>query len=196
MNVAIDELREVTRRAIAAQGFDQADTAVMLDIIMYAQLRGNNQNVIKLLGAGMPANPDAGEITLAKDTKLSALIDGGWNQGMVVLTRATQLAIDKAQARGFGIVGTQRTNSPTGAIGYYARWIAEQGLIGFVCSGAPELMAMHGSYQPFLGTNPAGHRHPLGGQAAGLRYGDRSDRLVRRHYGCGRRRDNSRRRRL
>ena len=164
MIVTIDELREVTRRAIAAQGFDPADTAIMLDIIMYAQLRGNNQNVIKLLGAGMPANPDAGEIAIVKETKLSALLDGGWNQGMVVLSRATQLALDKAQAHGFGIVGTQRTNSPTGAIGYYARWLAEQGLIGFVCSGAPELMAMHGSYQPFLGTNPLAIGIPAAGK--------------------------------
>ena len=154
MKVAIDQLRDVTRRAISGQGFDRADTEIMLDIIMYAQLRGNNQNVIKLLGAGMPANPAAGEIAIVKETKLSALLDGNWNQGMVVLSRATQLAIDKARAHGFGIVGTQRTNSPTGAIGYYARWLAEQGLIGFVCSGAPELMAMHGSYEPFLGTNP------------------------------------------
>ncbi len=164
MKVAIDQLREVTRRAISAQGFDRADAEIMLEIIMYAQLRGNNQNVIKLLGAGMPANPAAGEIAIVKETKLSALLDGGWNQGMVVLSRATQLAIDKARAHGFGIVGTKRTNSPTGAIGYYARWLAEQGLIGFVCSGAPELMAMHGSYEPFLGTNPLAIGIPAAGK--------------------------------
>lgn len=164
MKVAIDQLRDVTRRAIVAQGYEQADTETVLDIIMYAQLRGNNQNVIKLLGAGMPADPAAGEITVVKDSKLSALLDGSWNQGMVVLSRATQLTIDKAQAHGFGIVGTQRTNSPTGAIGYYARWMAEQGLIGFVCSGAPELMAMHGSYEPFLGTNPLAIGIPSAGK--------------------------------
>ena len=164
MKVAIDQLRDVTRRAIAAQGYDPADTETVLDIIMYAQLRGNNQNVIKLLGAGMPADAAAGKITIVKDSKLSALLDGSWNQGMVVLSRATQLAIDKAQAHGFGIVGTQRSNSPTGAIGYYARWMAEQGLIGFVCSGAPELMAMHGSYEPFLGTNPLAIGIPSAGK--------------------------------
>ena len=94
---------------------------VILKIILYAQLRGNNQNVIKLLGAGMPANPEAGEIRIVKATKLSALIDGGWNQGMTVVARATALALEKAAAHGFGIVGTRRTNSPTGAIGYFAR---------------------------------------------------------------------------
>jgi len=164
MRVSIDELRAVTRRAIAAQGFGPADAEVMLEIIMYAQLRGNNQNVIKLLGAGMPANPAAGEIKIVKETKLSALLDGDWNQGMVVLTRATQLALNKARTSGFGIVGTQRTNSPTGAIGYYARWLAEQGLISFVFSGAPELMAMHGSYEPFLGTNPLAIGIPSAGK--------------------------------
>ncbi len=154
MKIPVESLRSVARRAIAAQGYNQADTEIILDIIMYAQLRGNNQNVIKLLGAGMPANPAAGEISIVRETKLSALLDGAWNQGMVVVSRATQIAIEKAQAHGFGIVGIRGTNSATGAIGYYARQLADQGLIGFVCSGSPELMAMYGSYEPFLGTNP------------------------------------------
>ena len=154
MKVKIEELRRVARRAIQNQGFGESDAAVMLEIIMYAQLRGNNQNVIKLLGAGMPAHPDAGEIRIVKETKLSALIDGDWNQGMVVMSRANEIAIDKAKRHGFGIVGTRRSNSPTGAIGYYARRIADEGLLGFVFSGSMELMAMHGSYEAFLGTNP------------------------------------------
>ena len=163
MKVGIEELREVTRRAIGAQGFNAADSEVILEIIMYAQLRGNNQNVIKLLGPGMPANPAAGEMAVAKETKLSALVDGAWNQGMVVMSRATEIAISKAKAHGFGIVGTRRTNSPTGAIGYYARWMADQGLLGFVFSGSPELMAMHGSFEAFLGTNPLAIGIPTSG---------------------------------
>lgn len=154
MKVPIKALRAATRRAISAQGFSDAHAEIIIDVILYAQLRGNNQNVIKLLGAGMRADPKAGEIALIKDTKLSALIDGAWNQGMVVVSRATELAIDKANAHGFGIVGTRRSNSPTGAIGYFARALADAGLIGFVCSGSMELMAMHGSYEPFFGTNP------------------------------------------
>ncbi len=163
MKVPIEALRSATRRAIVAQGFNAADSEIILEIIMYAQLRGNNQNVIKLLGAGMPADPKASEINVVKDTKLSALIDGGWNQGMVVVARATALAIDKAQAHGFGIVGTRRSNSPTGAIGYFARALADAGMIGFVCSGSMELMAMHGSYEPFFGTNPLAIGIPTAG---------------------------------
>ena len=165
MKVGIERLRDVTRRAIARQGYNESDTEIILEIIMYAQLRGNNQNVIKLLGPGMPANPDAGRISIAKDSKLSAVLDGGWNQGMVVMTRSCEIAIEKAKAHGFGIVGTRRTNSPTGAIGYYARRIADEGLLGFVFSGSPELMAVYGSYEAFLGTNPLAIGIPTDGQA-------------------------------
>ena len=163
MKVSVEALRKATRRAISAQGYSEPDTETILDIILYAQLRGNNQNVIKLLGAGMPADPNAGAIAVIKDTKLSALIDGGWNQGMVVVSRATELAIEKAAAHGFSIVGTRRTNSPTGAIGYFARALADAGLIGFVCSGSMELMAMHGAYEPFFGTNPLAVGIPTAG---------------------------------
>ncbi len=163
MRIPVAALRAATRRAIRAQGFSPADAEIILEIILYAQLRGNNQNVIKLLGAGMPANPDAGEIALVKDTKLSALLDGGWNQGMVVVARATEIAIAKAKAHGFGIVGTRRTNSPTGAIGYFARQLADAGMIGFVFSGSMELMAMHGAYEPFFGTNPLAIGIPTAG---------------------------------
>ena len=164
MKVEIEMLRDVTRRAIARQGYEAADTEIILEIIMYAQLRGNNQNVIKLLGPGMPANPEAGQIGVAKETKLSALLDGGWNQGMVVMSRSCEIAIKKAKAHGFGIVGTRGTNSPTGAIGYYARWIADEGLLGFVFSGSPELMAVYGSYEAFLGTNPLAIGIPTAGK--------------------------------
>jgi len=154
MKVKIDSLKVAARQAILNQGYNPDDAEIILEIIMYAQLRGNNQNVIKLIGAGLPANPNAGDIRVVKDTKLSAVIDGAWNQGMVVVTQATRMAIEKAKAHGFGIVGTHKTNSATGAIGYYARWIANEGLIGFVFSGSGEYMAMYGSYEPFFGTNP------------------------------------------
>ena len=162
MKVSLDNLRRVTRAAILAQGYQAEDAEIILEIILYAQLRGNNQNVIKLVGAGMPADPNAGEIRVLRETKLSALLDGGWRQGMVVMRSACDMAIEKAQTHGFGIVGVRGTNSPTGAIGYYARRIADAGLLGFVFSGAPELMAMHGSYEAFLGTNPLAIGIPAG----------------------------------
>ena len=73
----------------------------------------------------------------AKDTTLSTLLDGGKNQGMVVMKEALEILLSKVKQHGFGIVGTNNTASSTGAIGYYAEKIARAGFIGFVFAGSP-----------------------------------------------------------
>ena len=46
--VSIEELTETTRKAIKTYGYDEKATECILDILMYAQLRGNNQGIIKV----------------------------------------------------------------------------------------------------------------------------------------------------
>ena len=45
--VSIDELTETTRKAIKTYGYDDKATECILDILMYAQLRGNNQGACR-----------------------------------------------------------------------------------------------------------------------------------------------------
>jgi L-2-hydroxycarboxylate dehydrogenase (NAD+) len=154
MKISIEELKQITTHAIKSYGYSDAETAIILEVIMYAQLRGNNQGIVKLIGKGIPKDENASEIRIVKETKLSALIDGGKNFGMVVMMKALSIALDKAKEHGFAIVGTNNTASSTGAIGYYAKKIAEQGLIGFVYAGSPEAVCHYGSIEPKYGTNP------------------------------------------
>lgn len=154
MKVTVDALKRVTLQVLVGSGYPDDEAQTILDVLMYAQLRGNNQGIIKLIGVGMPRDPACRAITVIHDTKLSALVDGGRNSGMVVLTYALNLALEKTREHGFGIVGTNNTNSSSGAIGYYANKAAEAGYIGLVFSGSAEYMAMYGSYEPIFGTNP------------------------------------------
>lgn len=154
MKVTLDELKQTTLTVLEKSGYPPDEAAVILDILMYAQLRGNNQGIVKLIGAGMPRHPEARPIQIVKDTKLSALLDGGRNSGMVVIKRAMEIALEKAREHGVGIVGTRNTRSPSGAIGYYPNRIAQEGFIGMAFSGSAEYVAMHGSYEPIFGTNP------------------------------------------
>ncbi|MDX2141324.1 MAG: Ldh family oxidoreductase [Chloroflexota bacterium] len=164
MQITIDQLKETTLKALHAQGYNDTEAPILLDILMYAQLRGNNQGVVKLIGAGMPKSPKAGEIAIVHETKLSARLDGAQNHGMIVLNRAVDMAIDKAKAHDFGIVGTRNTNTSTGAIGYYAKRIADAGFIGLVFSGSGLWVAMHGAYEPLFGTNPLAFGIPSSGK--------------------------------
>ena len=163
MKVSIDELKDVTRKVLLASGYDEAESDIILDVIMYAQLRDNNQGIVKLIGAGMPANPKAGQITVERETKLSALLNGDHNQGMVVLKRAVGIALEKAREHGFGMVGTNNTSSSTGAIGYWAREIADEGFIGWAFAGSPPTVATFNSYEPVFGTNPVAIGLPTAG---------------------------------
>jgi L-2-hydroxycarboxylate dehydrogenase (NAD+) len=154
MKVKIEELIVLTKKAILNYGYDEQEAQAIERVLLYAQFRGNNQGVVKLIGPGIPKSPDAVEMEIERETKLSALINGHQNHAMVVVHRATDLAIRKAKEHGMGLVGVNHVNTSSGAIGYYAREIARQGLIGFVFAGSAERVAAAGSYEPIFGTNP------------------------------------------
>ncbi|MFH2090774.1 MAG: Ldh family oxidoreductase [Pseudomonadota bacterium] len=154
MKITIKELKTLTENALKNQGYNDEEIPVISDALLYAQLRGNNQGVVKLIGAGMPKSPDAGEMKIVKETPISARIDGNCNQAMVVMKKAVQITLEKARKSGFGIVGTFNTSTSSGAIGHYTSQLAEQGFIGFAFARSPERVAAHGSYEPVFGTDP------------------------------------------
>ena len=154
MLVVLEELRRLDRLALTRAGFTEDEIKPMLDIILYAQLRGNLQSIVQFAGPGMPKDPQAGDPKVIKETPLSALLDGNRNAGMVVMHRAMVLAQEKAAAQGFGMVGTRNTCQATAAIGYYVRHLAVNGFIGLAFSGSSKKVAHFGSYQPIYGTNP------------------------------------------
>ena len=154
MKISIAELRDLTTKAIAGFGYNEEETAAIREILLYAQLRGNNQGVVKLIGKGIPKEPAAGEVVIEKETPLSARINGNRNHAMVVVRKALDIVAAKAEKSGFGIAGTYNTNTSSGAIGYVASELARRGFISFVFSRSPERVAMHGSYEPVFGTNP------------------------------------------
>lgn len=154
MKVKIEELKDVIKKAIRKYGYDEKEASAIEAVLLYAQLRGNNQGIVKLIGAGIPKSPDAKEIEIEKETKLSALINAHQNHAMIVVNMAADLAILKAKEHGLGVVGVNHLNTSSGAIGYYAKKIAQQSLIGFVFAGSSKRVAAAGSYEPIFGTNP------------------------------------------
>jgi len=153
----LSELEAVTQRLLQKSfGYESQAAGLITRVLLYAQMRGNSQGVIKLLTEGVPAYKDANltPIEVEHESKLSARLHGHGAAGMLVLDRATTMAITKAKEHGLSVVAAHGTSSGTGAIGFFARTMAEAGLVGIVLSQSPELMAPHGSYEPILGTNP------------------------------------------
>lgn len=154
MKVKLNHLKDLTRKAILKYGYNDQEAKIIEEVLLYAQLRGNNQGIVKLIGPGIPKAEDTGEIKIEKETKLSALINGHKNHAMIVVNKAVDIAIQKAKEHGIGIVGVNHINTSSGAIGYYAKRIARENLVGMVFAGSPPTVATEGSYEPIFGTNP------------------------------------------
>jgi L-2-hydroxycarboxylate dehydrogenase (NAD+) len=154
MKISIRELEELTNKAVRSYGYRDDEVRIISEVLLYAQLRDNNQGVVKLIGKGIPRDPNAGEIEMEKETPISSLINGNKNHAMVVVGKAVEVVREKSVRSGFAIAGTFNTNTSSGAIGYYASSLAQGGLIGFAISRSPERVAMYGSFEPVFGTNP------------------------------------------
>mmetsp|Transcript_9411 Transcript_9411/g.16961 ORF Transcript_9411/g.16961 Transcript_9411/m.16961 type:complete len:822 (-) Transcript_9411:905-3370(-) len=152
--IPVTELRRLCEDALATLGYSDEEKRIKAEVLMYAQLRGNNQGVIKITSGGVDKLPNEGAIFVEHETGLSAVLNGNNSSGMVALYKATQMAVDKCKAGGFGIVGTNHTSTSTGALGYYVNKVAEEGMLAFAMATSPEFVAPHGAKQPVFGTNP------------------------------------------
>jgi LDH2 family malate/lactate/ureidoglycolate dehydrogenase len=153
MDISIREMKENITNLLKKQGYTVNDAAVIADALMYAELRHNNQGIVKLITGALKSQA-SNEMEVIFETPVSMKINGNKNNGMVILKRAVEVAISKAKSNHISIVGCTNYASATGALGYWAREIANQGCIGIVMAQCPEMMAPFGSYEPIFGTNP------------------------------------------
>lgn len=158
IEISISDLESCITSALLNLGYSPCDADIVKECLMYAELRGNNQGIIKLISGAL--HPSAGvdrteeKLPVIYETKLSAKIDGCQRVGMVAVSQCVDTAIAKAKEHGMSVVGCSNYSSATGALGFWAKKIAREGLIGIVMSQCNELVAPHTSYEPIFGTNP------------------------------------------
>ena len=93
------------------------------------------------------------KLRLERTAVATARLDGDDGHGIVIMTYATENAIELAKEAGTGVVGVFNS-SHCGAIGLYTRQIASAGMIGFSFTHSDALVVPAGGKRPFFGTNP------------------------------------------
>lgn len=163
MKVAVQELKDKVLSGVGKLGYTGDDAKTIADVLLYAQLRGNNQGITKIATGGVPKASDVQELKVVKENKCGALLSGG--HSMVASAKAADMAVNLAEQHGVGIVASNHTFTSSGAIGYFARQVAKRGYIGFVCvgNGSFSFVAPSGSAEPKLGTNPFAYAFPYTG---------------------------------
>ena len=151
-------LRDFCERVFAELGVPQKDAQVTTDVLVLADLRGiESHGVARMpryvtgLKKGYIKPVDNSRVV--KETKATALIDGGQSLGQVVGYGAMELAIRKAKETALGAVAARNSNH-YGIAGYYSLMALEHDLIGISMTNAAPLVVPTFGRNSALGTNP------------------------------------------
>jgi len=139
-------------------GVPEKDAETTTDVLVLADLRGvDSHGVARLpryytdLKNGWTKPTD--ESRIVRETKATAMIDGGQSLGQVVGRKGMEVAIKKAKDTAVGIVSV-RNSHHYGIAGYYSLMALEHDLIGVSMTNAAPLVVPTFGRTAILGTNP------------------------------------------
>jgi delta1-piperideine-2-carboxylate reductase len=163
MRLTVAEARHLAERTMAAAGHDAEEAEIIADHLIDCELRGLSYGglprALSVFERMTKPGFRRGKIEIARETPLSALVDGHGNIGYLVGRRAADMAIDKASAQGMAVVGARDTWH-TGMLSYYAEKAARAGLVSMIASNASPNVAPHGGSEGRFGTNPIAFGFP------------------------------------
>jgi LDH2 family malate/lactate/ureidoglycolate dehydrogenase len=168
--VSIAAMIAFSRDALIACSVPPSDAELAAKQMTEADLTGFDAHGIfrlsaycKTLQSGR-VNPKA-NIKVLQRSPATALVDGDDGIGHLVMTYATNLAIELARESGVGWVGARNSNH-AGAAGIYAAMPVEHGMVGiYAAVSTINNMAPWGGGEALLGTNPIAIGIPAGKEA-------------------------------
>jgi LDH2 family malate/lactate/ureidoglycolate dehydrogenase len=161
MNIKINELKDLVMESMGKK-YDKEDSSLMTDIVLFGEMSGRfTHGLVRLLvGASILRAEPKRKPEIKKITKLSSLIVGNGNPGMLVGTMAMNEVIKIAKENDFGMVGTRGSVSSSGCLTYYLEKIANEGLVGIIMAESPRSTSPYGGIEPLFGTNPIAFGYP------------------------------------
>ncbi len=165
VQLSVAEARALSDKALLALGYAEDDVRILSDHMLDAALCGYEYSGLpKILNVAeqRQLRPAPTEMRVLYETPVSTRFDGGGENGMLTLYRATQAAILKASVQGFSIVGVNNTWM-SGRGSFYVELMARAGFIGLHTVSSRFQVAPPGGAKPALGTNPMAFGFPTEG---------------------------------
>lgn len=157
--VAFEALQAFIAGALQRVGLPEADADRVATLMAQADLQGSDgHGVIRLApyvkrirAGGINVRPN---IRIAHERAAMAVLDGDNGMGHLVVSRAVELAIDKARTAGVAWVGVHSSNH-AGPASLYARMPIEHDMIGlYFAVGNANHLPPWGGAEMLLSTNP------------------------------------------
>jgi uncharacterized oxidoreductase len=149
------------REIFQACGSPVNEAAIVADHLILANLMGvESHGVIRVAQyieeIGNKRIIPGASVTVLKETDTTAVVDGGWNFGMVAALCGIEIAIAKARRHQIACVVTRRCGH-AGRLGHYTQFAAEKGFFAFAVCASPRyghFVLPWGGREGRLGTNP------------------------------------------
>jgi LDH2 family malate/lactate/ureidoglycolate dehydrogenase len=159
-----DVLRRLVCNIFEATGIPAEDAGMVSDHLVNSQLFGHDSHgtwFVPGYARGMVNGYTPWEDhQVVRENPCLAVIDGKGANGIVAVTRALDLAVEKAKQATFGFVGLKNVTH-IGRLGDYPPRIAEQGLLGMVwLNGGGLFMSPFGSADRRLRPEPIAFAAP------------------------------------
>ena len=153
-----ERLRAFVTDFFVHAGLSNAHAATIAEVMIWANLRGMDSHgviraprYLEFIEQGwMSPTPN---MRIAVDVPAAAMIDADKAGGPIAMCYGVEVALAKARAAGIGLA-LVRATTHTGALGYYARKLTEQGMLGIVTTGSVPHMAYHGARAAGVATSP------------------------------------------
>jgi LDH2 family malate/lactate/ureidoglycolate dehydrogenase len=162
VRLSVVEAQALSEAVLTRTGYDAEEARIIADHVIDAALCGYEYsglpkilNVVEHRQLRQPRRP----MQALRETSISALFDGGNNNGMVTMYRATQVAISKAREHGMSVVGVNNS-WVSGRSAHYVEMVARAGLVGIHSVSSRAHVAAPGSKGPATGTNPIAFGFP------------------------------------
>ena len=164
--IAAGDLHRFAVAIFEAAGFSTAHAHATADVLVWADLRGHASHGVMRIPSylGWAAkgiiDPSARPVVTRRRGAVVTL-DARRAIGPAALVEAAGIAAEQARETALAWV-VVKDHSHAGAIGYYARLIAEAGLMAVVMTGSRPLMAYYGTRDAAVATNPLAVAMPGG----------------------------------
>ena len=159
MKKTVSDLIEFIARVLTNVGLPSADARVVARLMAEADARGADghgifrlpQYVRRIQSGGINTRP---RIHTIQDHPATALLDGDNAMGHLVMSRAAEIAIQKAKNSGVAWVGARNSNH-AGPASLYARMPLAHDMVGlYIAVGSANHLPPWGGIAMLLSTNP------------------------------------------
>jgi LDH2 family malate/lactate/ureidoglycolate dehydrogenase len=154
-----DLVRNFMRDVFIKLGVPAEDAEISADVLIESDKRGIDSHGLNRMkpiyydrikeGIQLPVT----NFEVIKEGPATAVIDGHNGMGHVIAKKSMQMAIDRAEKFGLGMVAV-RNSTHYGIAGYYVLMAAERGMIGITGTNARPSIAPTFGIENMLGTNP------------------------------------------